>query len=209
MKQLIFLTTTTVTALVSLSFLPNPFLAAQLLTDHHENQTSVLISDTPQETVTEQKVVTRAELAKILVDQMQLEQRPNAAKPDVSVPDVPQSHPAYQAIQVAIKTGVMNSYRDGMFFPNQTINRAEGFAIFAQADGLFPLYFPFTAEGILARYPDALEIPNWARKGVARALRNGFVNVDPLTNQIYPLNPMTQADIDYALRQYRVLRRRS
>jgi len=153
-------------------------------------------------------LVSRADLAVILVKTFGLERRKTAQKPDMELPDVPKSYWAYSAIQTALKTGTMSGYRDGMFFPNQRVTRAEALAIFAQAYGVFQ--FPDASiYEILAKYPDAGEIPNWARKSMATALYEGFVNlelgtnkINPLNNKINPLKPMTRWDIAYALSKY-------
>ncbi|MGB7891240.1 MAG: S-layer homology domain-containing protein [Microcoleus sp.] len=146
-------------------------------------------------------IVSRADLAMILVKTFGLERRKTAQKPDRELPDVPKSYWAYSAIQTALKTGTMSGYRDGMFFPNQKVTRAEALAIFAQAYGVFQFPDPSISE-ILANYPDAGEIPNWARKSMATALYEGFVNIDLATNKINPLKPMTRGDIAYALSKY-------
>ncbi|WP_333354782.1 S-layer homology domain-containing protein [Microcoleus sp. N3A4] len=146
-------------------------------------------------------IVSRADLAVILVKTFGLERRKTAQKPEMELPDVPKSYWAYSEIQTALKTGTMNGYRDGMFFPNQRVTRAEALAIFAQAYGVFQFPDASIAE-ILAQYPDAGEIPNWARKSMATALYEGFVNVELGTNKINPLKPMTRGDIAYALSKY-------
>lgn len=145
--------------------------------------------------------VSRAELATIVVKTFGLERRKTAYKPDMELLDVPKGYWAYSTIQTAVKTGTMTGYRDGMFFPNQKVTRAEAFAIFAQAYGIFQ--FPdVSISEILADYPDAGTIPNWARKSLATALYEGFVNVESGTNKINPLKPMTRGDIAYALSKY-------
>ena len=146
-------------------------------------------------------IVSRADLAVILVKTFGLERRKTAQKPDIELPDVPKSYWAYSEVQTALKTGTMSGYRDGMFFPNQRVTRAEALAIFAQAYGVFQ--FPETSiSEILAKYPDAGEIPDWARKSMATALYEGFVNIELATNKIHPLKPMTRGDIAYALSKY-------
>ena len=95
----------------------------------------------------------------------------------------------------------MNGYRDGMFFPNQRVSRAEAFAIFAQAHGVFQ-FSDENIAAIMGKYPDSVTIPAWAKKSMATALYEGFVNTDAATNSINPLNPMTRADMAYALSQY-------
>ncbi|WP_293150209.1 MULTISPECIES: S-layer homology domain-containing protein [unclassified Microcoleus] len=148
-----------------------------------------------------ESIISRADLAVILLKTFGLERRKTAQKPDMELPDVPKSYWAYSAIQTALKTGTMSGYRDGMFFPNQRVTRAESLAIFAQAYGVFQFPDATVAE-ILARYPDAGEIPSWARKSMATALYEGFVNFEVGTNKINPLKPMTRGDIAYALSKY-------
>jgi hypothetical protein len=95
----------------------------------------------------------------------------------------------------------MTGYREGRFFPNQRVTRAEAFSILAQAYGVFQFPEDSVAE-LLSRYPDSDKIPAWARKSVATALYEGFVNVNQTTNQINPLEPMTRGDMAYALNKY-------
>jgi hypothetical protein len=145
-------------------------------------------------------IVTRAELASILAKTFKLEKRNTAAKEDIEVKDVSRDRSDHSAIQLVLKTGVMSGYREGMFFPHQKVNRAEGFAIFAQAYGVFQFSEDTVAE-ILGQYPDAGEVPDWAKKAIATALQEGFVNTDVYL-QILPLNPMTRTDMAFALSQY-------
>lgn len=145
--------------------------------------------------------VSRAELASILVRSFGLDKRAAANQAGtIEVQDVPGSHWAFKDIQTVLKTGIMKGYRGDMFFPNQKVTRAEALAIFAQAYGVFQ--FPDnTVEEILSQYPDAASIPTWARKSLATALNAGFVNTDK-QNNLNPLQPMTRADMAYALSQY-------
>ena len=147
------------------------------------------------------RILSRAELASLLVNTFELDKRQAVRETnDFALKDVPSSHWGYRNIQIVLKTGVMNGYRDGMFFPNQRVSRAEGLAILAQAYGVFQ--FPQSnINEILAKHPDAGQIPEWARKSIATALYEGFVNLHP-NNQIKPLDPMTRGDMAYALSQY-------
>ena len=145
-------------------------------------------------------ILNRAELASILVKAFQLDKR-TLANPDlIEVQDVPASHWAFKDIQIVLNTGIMKGYRGNMFFPNQKVTRAEGFAIFAQAYGVFQ-FSDSTVEEILAKYPDAASIPAWARKTLVTSLNEGFVNTDE-QNNISPLRPMTRGDMAYALSKY-------
>lgn len=145
--------------------------------------------------------ISRAELASILVRSFGLDKRAAANQAGIiEVQDVPASYWAFKDIQTVLKTGIMKGYRGNMFFPNQKVTRAEALAIFAQAYGVFQ--FPDnTVEEILSPYPDAASIPVWARKSLATALNAGFVNTDA-QKSINPLQPMTRADMAYALSQY-------
>ena len=148
-----------------------------------------------------EQVISRAELASILVKSFQLDKRVAAQQRIlVQVPDVPTTHWGYNDIQTVLKTGIMKGYRGNLFFPNQKINRAEAFSIIAQAYGVFQ--FPDqTVQQILARYPDSAQLPGWAKKSMATALYEGFVNTDRNGN-LAPNNPMTRGDMAYALSQY-------
>jgi S-layer homology domain len=145
-------------------------------------------------------VLSRAELASILVKAFRLGQRQPLFADTVQLQDVPRSHWAYNDIQTVLRSGIMNGYREGQFFPEQRVTRAEAFSILAQAYGVFQ--FPEdTISQLLTAYPDADQIPTWARKSMATALYEGFVNLQP-EKKISPLQPMTRGDLAYALGVY-------
>lgn len=148
-----------------------------------------------------ERIISRAELASILVKAFGLDKRAGAQQKNiVPVSDVAPNYWAYNDIQTVLKTGIMKGYRGDMFFPNQKINRAEAFSIIAQAYGVFQ--FPNnTVQSILVKYPDAAQVPDWARKSIATALYAGLVNTDAQGN-ISPENPMTRGDLAYALSKY-------
>lgn len=147
-----------------------------------------------------ERLISRAELAEILVKTFHLEKRLAAKQADAFVADVPRNHRAYKDIQIVLKTDIMKGYRGNMFFPNQRITRAEALAIFAQAYGVFQ--FPNdTVNEILTPYPDAGSIPDWARKAIATVISEGLINIDNQGN-INPLRPMTRGDMAYILSKY-------
>lgn len=157
--------------------------------------------------------VSRAELASILVKVFQLDKRQGDSSKNIRLLDVPDTYWAYPAIQNVLRTDIMEGYhRDNRFFPNQQVTRAEGFAIFAQAYGVFQ-FEEDTLEKIVAPYADIDKVPAWAQKAMATALHEGFVNTQPLSPAaeageepgqlvIHPLAPMTRGDLVYALAQY-------
>ena len=148
-----------------------------------------------------ERLINRAELASVLVKAFYLDKRLiNQEQKYIFIPDVPISHPAYQNIQIVLKTDIMKGYRGNMFFPNQRVTRAEGLAIFAQAYGVFQ--FPDdTVNEILSSHPDAKSIPDWAKKAIATVVAEEFINMDTKGN-IYPLRPMTRGDLAYVLSKY-------
>lgn len=182
--------------------------ASQLAPDNIQQVVAAnLMANYPDGQFHPERMISRAELAAILVKAFQLDKRV-AANPETptEVQDVPASHWAYKDIQTVLKTGIMKGYRGNMFFPNQKVNRAEAFAILAQAYGVYQFSDNIVAE-ILAKYPDADAIPDWAKKSVATALDSGFVNTDAQGN-IYPLQPITRGDMAYALSKYLELQKK-
>ena len=159
-----------------------------------------LMSRSPDGDFRPNAIMSRAELASILVRAFRLDLRAPLLAEAAVLQDVPDTYWASDAIQVVVRTGVMQGYEMGRFFPDQRVNRAEAFSIFAQAYGVSQ--FPDeTVDEILAPYPDAEQLPVWARRSVATAVYAGFVNVDA-ENQLNPLQPMTRADMAFALSRF-------
>ena len=147
-----------------------------------------------------ERLLSRAELASIMVKAFQLDKRQAVTKENVKVTDVPPANAAFNDIQIALKSEIMKGYRGNLFFPNQRVTRAEALAIFAQAYGVFQ--FPDeTVNEILAPYPDAASIPSWAKKAIATVTSEGFVNTDAQGN-LSPLQPMTRGDMADVLSKY-------
>ncbi|NJK61058.1 MAG: S-layer homology domain-containing protein [Oscillatoriales cyanobacterium SM2_1_8] len=146
----------------------------------------------------EGEFVSRAELANVLVKAFELNRRQGQA--NIPVPsDVPRSHWAYADIQRVLATGVMGGVNGNRFLPNGRLSRAEGFAIFANAFGVYQ--FPTaTIDEILRPFPDAKEVPPWARQALATALNEGFVNLQ--AGAIQPQKPMTRGDLAHALARH-------
>lgn len=147
-----------------------------------------------------ERLVSRAELASIMVKAFRLDKREAVNKANLTIPDVPRSYWAFNDIQTVLKTDIMKGYRGNEFFPNQKVTKAEALAIFAQAYGVFQ--FPDEAVNeILASHPDEKSIPTWARKAIATVATEGFLNTDAQSN-ISPLKPVTRGDMAYVLSKY-------
>ncbi len=147
-----------------------------------------------------ERLVSRAELAAIMVKAFRLDKREAVNKANLVIPDVPRSYWAFNDIQTVLKTDIMKGYRGNEFFPNQKVTKAEALAIFAQAYGVFQ--FPDEAVNeILASHPDEKSIPTWARKAIATVATEGFLNTDAQGN-ISPLKPVTRGEMAYVLSKY-------
>lgn len=146
-----------------------------------------------------EKTITRAELASIVVKAFDLKNRER--KPNkVVLKDVPGDYWAAQDIGLVVNQEIMEGYRDGYFYPDHPISRAEALSVIAQAYGVYQ-FDESILSAILSNYPDAAQIPDWARKSIATSLKAGFVDVPP-TAQIHPLQPMTRGAMAYTLYQY-------
>lgn len=144
--------------------------------------------------------VSRGDLAQIMVRVFRLDRRQGLPSEDISIADVPRSHPRYQEIQTVLKSNIMRGYRDNLFFPNQQVTRAEAIAIFAQAYGVFQ--FPDeTVNEFLSKYPDQNSIPSWARRAIATVIAEGFLNPDS-DGKLRPLKPMTRGEMALLLSRY-------
>lgn len=163
--------------------------------------TAGIMTRSPNGEFREQDAISRAELARILVKTFDLDQRqPVRSVSVIRINDVAPSHWAYRDIQLVLRHGIMAGYSEGEFYPDQRVTRAEAFAIFAQARGVAQFSEQSIAQ-VLAPYPDAVEIPRWARKSIATALSEGYINLKN-HDRIDPLSPMTREDMAYALNVY-------
>jgi hypothetical protein len=147
-----------------------------------------------------ERSLTRAQLASILVKTFNLKERKVKPLQPANMKDVPASYWAADDIRTVVEQGVMEGYRAGYFYPEQKVTRAEALAIFAQAYGVQQLD-DNTVQATLSRYPDATQIPEWAKKAIVTSLKNGFVDVAP-SQQIRPMQQMTRGDMAFALNQY-------
>ncbi|MBD2297804.1 S-layer homology domain-containing protein [Nostoc sp. FACHB-190] len=147
-----------------------------------------------------ERLVSRAELASIMVKVFRLDKRQAVSQENVVIADVPASNRAFNDIQIVLKTDIMKGYRGNLFFPNQRVTRAEALAIFAQAYGVFQ-FDDDSVNEILASHPDAKSIPAWARRAIATVVSEGFVKTDSQGN-LSPLQPMTRGDMAYVLSKY-------
>ncbi len=76
-----------------------------------------------------ERLVSRAELASIMVKAFRLDKREAVNKANLTIPDVPRSYWTFNDIQTVLKTDIMKGYRGNEFFPNQKVTKAEALAI--------------------------------------------------------------------------------
>ena len=147
-----------------------------------------------------EKSISRAELASIIAKAFDLRNRERNLNNKIVLKDVPADFWAAQDIGLVTNLAIMKGYRDGYFYPNHPISRAEALSVIAQAYGVYQ-FDDSIISAILSNYPDASQIPSWAKKAVATSLKAGFVDVAP-AGEIRPLQPMTRGEMAYALYQY-------
>lgn len=169
-------------------YLANPLLAQTPLAELQQLNPKVNFNSTQS--------LTRAEIAAIALSYP----RQNSEIQGIStvLKDVPQDHWARQIINQVMIDGIMKPYRDGKFFPDTPITRTEGFSILSQVSGI-PQISEEEIERILSNYADANQIVPWARKPLAVAIKQGFVNTE--NGLIRPKDFMTQGDVMYAVAQ--------
>ncbi len=151
-----------------------------------------------------ERLVTRAELASVLVKAFDLTSRPHNRKETMPIADVSATHWAFPSIQTMLKTDTMLGYHQNQrFFPNHLVSRAEGYAIIAQAYGVYQFEQDSLKE-LLAPYQDRSQIPYWANKAIATSIREGFIHQRGKSPQshLYPMDPLTRGDLVYALDVY-------
>jgi uncharacterized repeat protein (TIGR01451 family) len=117
----------------------------------------------------EQEPLTRAKLAKMLVEKSGLSQY---LPQDPTFTDVPLSHWAAGYIYSAIKYGLMSGYQDGTFRPEQYVTRAE-IAAFSYDKFNIPSYVPQSPT-----YVDLLP-DHWAYEAVESLTNAGFMGGYP------------------------------
>ncbi|KDR94664.1 Chitodextrinase [Peptoclostridium litorale DSM 5388] len=114
--------------------------------------------------------VTRAEFAKLIVEEMELEiESPSGRFSDSN------GHWAEGFIETAYKNGILSGYEDGTVRPDEKITRAEMAVMISRATGE-------DSDGKSVNFKDEGIIPNWAKSGVEKAAKQGLMKGDPNMN---------------------------
>ncbi len=105
--------------------------------------------------------------------------------------DIPATYPRRSALDKAVKMGFMTGYPKAKFAPEQKIPRYQMQISLAKGMNL-PV--PSDAETALAKYPDAVELPPYARPKMGAAIASGFVVKDGQDTKLQPVKPATRGE---------------
>lgn len=159
-----------------------------------------VIAGYPDRTFKPNLPVSRAELASMTVNGFNL--RSQEKCPAHVFKDVPKSHWANQAINVASSNGIMAGYPNDMFKPNEPVSRAE--AMVALAKGIPCEMDTCKAEAILSKFCDGNKVPEWAKIPVAKTIEVGALKDAPNPTEIQAYKDASRADIANMLEQVRI-----
>lgn len=118
--------------------------------------------------------VTRAEFPTMLLRAAGLMTQASEA----SFPDVPADSWYGRSVAIAARFGLVTGLGDGSYAPQRTLSRLEGMAMIGRLLEMYMAEGQMTDEeiaGILARYSDGGDIPDWGRKPVALAVKHGII----------------------------------
>lgn len=80
--------------------------------------------------------ISRGFMAQLLAKAYQLKELPVAEGEGFGFTDLPQNHPYFPAVRLAIMNNIVNGYEDGSFQPNKLLTRAHFSAFLARADSM-------------------------------------------------------------------------
>lgn len=144
--------------------------------------------------------ISRAEMATMAVKGLNL--RDSVRDASTMFKDVPSNHWANRTIAKAVENGLMTGYPNNTFKPDQTLSRAEAFAIMAK--GINCPMDECKADNILSQYTDGNTVPSWARIPVAKVLESGGMTDFPAPNQISPNRDASRAEVASMLENVRI-----
>ncbi len=144
-----------------------------------------VISGLDNNTFQPDKQITRAEFAGMIQKGFEKAKVKDAMK----FTDIKGGYWAATAIDEATQTGFMNGYPGGVFRPDQSIPRLEMLSAIATGMNLKPNNDPI---GVLSKFSDGKDMPNWAISKVSSAVEAGIVL--PNITQLGPNRIATRAD---------------
>lgn len=185
---------TTLITLVTFFLVANTFLPAFAFTDlqGHWAEKDIgllsakgLIAGYPDGSFQPERGITRAELARLLISALNMEESAWALETSQQLfRDVPPKHWAKGYIQLAWELGIVVGYDNGLFRPEQVINRAEMATILLRA----LRYIGYGEQDV--DFVDGL--PDWAAENIHQAARWGLVS-GFADGTFRPLEPVTRS----------------
>ena len=154
----------------------------------------------PDRTFKPNMPISRAEMATMAVKGLNLGDTSTSASTMFS--DVPSYHWANRTIAQAVENGLMSGYPNNTFKPDQTLSRAEAFAIMAK--GINCPMDECKADNILSKYADGNSVPSWAKIPVAKVLESGGMTDFPAPNHISPNRDASRAEVASMLENVRI-----
>src|SRR5262249_8133844 len=111
-------------------------------------------------------------------------------------PDVANEAWYNKAVKVASQFGIVKGYDDNLFRGELQITREQGIAMIARANDLIedqPQLSEQEIDAVLANYPDAAAVSNWARESVAQMIKLGILQGQN-KSMLNPQGDMTRAE---------------
>jgi hypothetical protein len=105
--------------------------------------------------------------------------------------DIPATYTRRAALDKSVKMGFMTGYSKTLFKPEEKIPRYQMQISLAKGLGLKAVG---AIDSILAKYPDAKDMPKYAREKMAAAIESGFVVKDSNANLLQPNNATTRGE---------------
>ncbi len=144
--------------------------------------------------------ISRAEMATMMVKGLNISSCGDLASDMFR--DVPDNHWANTNIASAVNNGIMSGYPNNEFKPDNSLSRAEAFAIVAK--GIETPLDSCQAQQILDKYTDGAAVPDWAKIPVAKVLDKGGLSDFPSSNTISPNRDASRSEVASMLENVRV-----
>lgn len=137
--------------------------------------------------------VTRAEFSSMVDSALRLRER--AVEATKEYKDVPDWYWAYRDIQIASFFGLVVGTPDGYFYPFNNVSRVEVISVVMNSLNTEEISQAQAME-ILAKYPDASEVPAWGLQKTAKAVTMGLMyNTPGHEHTLEPNRPATRGEV--------------
>lgn len=146
--------------------------------------------------------MTRAQYATLIKNAF----NPQPRRADQVFVDVPSGHWAAAAISAAYRSGFLSGFPDATFAPNHGMVRVQTWI--SLVSGLNLPVEAASASDPFAPFIDTQEVPTYAKKATAQAIRLGLVTNPPDRPQLRPNQVASRADISVAVYQALVVQNR-